>query len=136
MSDSAIEALSQPKPDSTVRDLKIQSTQPKSSSVPPKPDPVKQVIQQQPKPNGPLTKNIPTKPSVPPPVRQVAEKPAAYVEPQVFPHVGGTEGGWDDMPPPPDNFPDDWETQWQPSFEDAAIASKPEPKFKKNEEIT
>jgi hypothetical protein len=40
------------------------------------------------------------------------------------------------MPPPPDNFPDDWETQWQPSFEDAAIASKPEPKFKKNEEIT
>jgi hypothetical protein len=40
------------------------------------------------------------------------------------------------MPPPPDNFPEDWETQWQPSFEDAAIASKPEPKFKKNEEIT
>ena len=48
------------------------------------------------------------------------------------------EESWDssDVPPPPDNFPDDWETQWQPSFEDAVIASKPEPKFKKNEEIT
>jgi hypothetical protein len=40
------------------------------------------------------------------------------------------------MPPPPDNFPEDWDTQWQPSFEDAAMASKPEPKFKKKEEIT
>jgi hypothetical protein len=40
------------------------------------------------------------------------------------------------MPPPPDNFPDDWETQWQPSFDDVAMASKPEPKFKKKEEVT
>src|SRR5215510_5384889 len=40
------------------------------------------------------------------------------------------------MPPPPDNFPDDWDTQWQPSFEEVAIASKPEPKFKKSEEVT
>jgi hypothetical protein len=31
------------------------------------------------------------------------------------------------MPPPPDNFPEDWETQWQPSFEDASIAARPEP---------
>jgi hypothetical protein len=38
------------------------------------------------------------------------------------------DGGWDDMPPPPDNFPDDWETQWQPSFEEASIAARPEPK--------
>jgi len=43
---------------------------------------------------------------------------------------------FDDMPPPPDNFPDDWDTQWQPSFEEVVIASKPEPKFKKSEEIT
>jgi hypothetical protein len=42
----------------------------------------------------------------------------------------------DDMPPPPDNFPDGWENEWQPSFDEAAIASKPEPKFKKNEEVT
>jgi DNA polymerase-3 subunit alpha len=43
---------------------------------------------------------------------------------------------FEDMPPPPDNFPEDWETQWQPSFEEAALASKPEPKFKKAEEVT
>ncbi|MBK9923976.1 MAG: DNA polymerase III subunit alpha [Anaerolineales bacterium] len=129
ISDSALEALSQPKPDSHVKDIKIQSTQPKSSSAQPQPkaDPVKQIIQQQPKQNGPLTKNIPTKPSVPPPVRQIAEKPVeTYV----------ADLDVDGMPPPPDNFPDDWDTQWQPSFEDAVVASKPEPKFKKTEPIT
>ncbi|NOT03017.1 MAG: DNA polymerase III subunit alpha [Anaerolineales bacterium] len=41
-----------------------------------------------------------------------------------------------DMPPPPDNFPDGWDTEWQPSFDEAAIASKPAPKFKKDEPIT
>ncbi|NWG05141.1 MAG: DNA polymerase III subunit alpha [Chloroflexi bacterium] len=135
MPDPVVETLSQPKPDSHVRDLKIQSTQPKSSSVPPKPDPVRQGIQQQPKPKGPLTKNIPAKPVIPPPVKQVAEKPAE-ITPPLAGETGEIEGEWDDMPPPPDNFPDDWETQWQPSFEDAVLASKPEPKFKKNEEIT
>jgi len=43
---------------------------------------------------------------------------------------------YDDMPPPPDNFPDGWDSEWQPSFDDAAIASKPAPKFKKDEPIT
>lgn len=33
------------------------------------------------------------------------------------------------MPPPPDNFPEDWETQWQPSFEQATIAARSEPKL-------
>ena len=42
----------------------------------------------------------------------------------------------DDMPPPPDNFPDGWDNNWQPSFDEVAIASKPEPKFKKDEEVT
>jgi DNA polymerase III alpha subunit len=42
----------------------------------------------------------------------------------------------DDMPPPPDNFPDGWDSEWQPSFDEAAVAAKPEPKFKKNEEVT
>jgi DNA polymerase-3 subunit alpha len=37
-----------------------------------------------------------------------------------------------DMPPPPDNFPDDWDTQWQPSFENAEIAARPEPKANGN----
>ncbi len=42
----------------------------------------------------------------------------------------------DDMPPPPDNFPDGWDNEWQPSFEEAAIAAKPAPKFKKDEPVT
>jgi hypothetical protein len=40
------------------------------------------------------------------------------------------------MPPPPDNFPDGWDMEWQPSFDEAAMASKPAPKFKKDEPIT
>ncbi len=116
---SNIEALTQPKPDSHVKDLKIQSTQPKSGSTQPKP----QVNQ------------APAKPTVQP-VKQVAEKPAVYSQPQVAPKVEQPSNDFDDMPPPPDNFPDDWDTQWQPSFEEVVIASKPEPKFKKSEEIT
>ena len=107
--DSTVEALSKPKPDSHVKSLNIQSKQPK--------------------------------PIVPPqrqPVMQVAEKPAEYVKPQTVSKVEEiSDAGWDDdMPPPPDNFPDDWETQWQPSFEDVAMASKPEPRFKKKEDVT
>jgi len=65
----------------------------------------------------------------PQPIKQVAEKKESYIVEQdaVLPY--------DDMPPPPDNFPDDWDTQWQPSFEEVAIAAKPEPKFKQSEEI-
>lgn len=36
------------------------------------------------------------------------------------------ETDFEDMPPPPDNFPDDWDTQWQPSFENAQLAARPE----------
>ncbi|MBE7433835.1 MAG: DNA polymerase III subunit alpha [Anaerolineales bacterium] len=42
----------------------------------------------------------------------------------------------DDSPPPPDNFPPGWDVEWQPSFDDAAIAAKPAPNFKKDEEVT
>jgi len=42
----------------------------------------------------------------------------------------------DDMPPPPDNFPDGWENEWQPSFDQVAVASGPEPKFEKDEAVT
>ncbi|MDL1912361.1 DNA polymerase III subunit alpha [Chloroflexi bacterium CFX6] len=93
-----LEALSQPKPDSHVRNLNIQSKQPK--------------------------------PIVPPqrqPAMQVAEKSVETYE---------VDSDFDGVPPPPDNFPDDWDTQWQPSFEEAAMATKPEPKFKKSDEIT
>jgi DNA polymerase III subunit alpha len=107
MPDAELEAFSQPKPDSHVRNLNIQSKQPKPIAPPQKQ-----------------------------PAMQVAEKPAEYAKPQPSQKTEETDAGWDDMPPPPDNFPDDWETQWQPSFEDAAMASKPEPKFKKKEEVT
>jgi hypothetical protein len=59
-----------------------------------------------------------------------AESPAQYAAPEVDMNTG------DDVPPPPDNFPDGWDTEWQPSFDDAALASKPAPKFKKDELIT
>lgn len=42
----------------------------------------------------------------------------------------------DGTPPPPDNFPDDWDNQWQPTFDDVKVASQKEPKFKKDEEVT
>ena len=37
-------------------------------------------------------------------------------------------GEWMDesVPPPPDNFPTDWETEWQPGFEHMAMASQAE----------
>jgi DNA polymerase-3 subunit alpha len=31
-----------------------------------------------------------------------------------------------DGPPPPDNFPDGWDSEWQPSFENAQIAARPD----------
>ena len=77
-------------------------------------------------------KSTQPKPIAPQPVKQVAEKPVSYPAPKVV----EKEDEFDDMPPPPDNFPDDWDTQWQPSFEEVAIASKPEPKFKKTDEVT
>jgi DNA polymerase-3 subunit alpha len=94
----------------------------------PKPDPVLPAAQQ-PKQNGALQKNVPTKPSVPPPIRvtpakQISEQPSAYAV-QVDTISPNVE--WEDMPPPPDNFPDDWQAQWQPSFDEASIAARPEP---------
>ena len=65
-------------------------------------------------------KNIPT--PIQTPVKNIAEHPAVYA----------TNAEWDDVPPPPDNFPDDWDTQWQPSFENAEIAARPEPKMNGN----
>jgi hypothetical protein len=59
-------------------------------------------------------------------VPQAAEVAPAYIP----------DTDLDGMPPPPDNFPDGWDMEWQPSFEEAAIAAKPEPKFKKNEPVT
>ena len=68
-----------------------------------------------------LRKNIPVKPSVPPPIRTPAKTIAEHST--TYP----ANAEWDDIPPPPDNFPDDWDAQWQPSFENAEIAARPEP---------
>jgi DNA polymerase-3 subunit alpha len=66
------------------------------------------------------------------PLAQIAEAPAAYVPP-----APAAPSGWDDdMPPPPENFPDGWETQWQPSIDEAAIAARPQPRFDKKEPVT
>ena len=110
LSDSALEELSQPKPDSHVKEVKIQSKQPK---------PIEKVQDK------PLTKNIPAATPVP----QIAETPAQ-------PYIAEADPDLDGMPPPPDNFPDGWDNEWQPSFDDAAVASAPEPKFKKMEVVT
>jgi DNA polymerase-3 subunit alpha len=76
----------------------------------------------------------PTPKATPPaPAKQVSEPGPGYAT--------GRDGipshtDWDDgMPPPPDNFPAGWDAEWQPSFENAQIAARPEPKFKKNETI-
>jgi len=107
----------------------LSASNPLPAPAKPNPDSVNRVTPQ-PKQEVPQQRNIPAKPSAPSPARQVAEKPAAYVPPFSSPpfsgKMGGIEGGWDDMPPPPDNFPDDWDTQWQPSFEESSIAARAE----------
>lgn len=83
-------------------------------------------LEQHPKQNSSVEKKAPVKPSAPPPPRQVAEKPVSYVEPKPASPMNKAED-WGDMPPPPDNFPDDWDNEWQPSFEQATLAARPEP---------
>jgi DNA polymerase-3 subunit alpha len=53
---------------------------------------------------------------------KVAEAPVKLTTPAKPPE----NDDWGDMPPPPDNFPTGWDTEWQPSFENAAIAARPE----------
>ncbi len=111
MADSFYEATEEPNvSDERVTNLNYKSTQPKPITAHSK--------------NVPVPSSPQERPTIPPPIRHAAEKPApAYAAPT------GKES-WDnaDMPPPPDNFPEDWSTQWQPSFENAEIAARPEPK--------
>lgn len=61
--------------------------------------------------------------------KQTAERPAAYAAKQAAPKVTKPEPGSStitNMPPPPDNFPEGWEAEWQPSFEVDQIAARPE----------
>jgi DNA polymerase III subunit alpha len=110
------------------------STQPTSFTSPPEPafdepqgepGPVLS-LDQHPRQNASFQKKVPVKPTIPPPMRQVSEKPAAYVEPKPASPLGNVEDNWGDMPPPPDNFPDDWDSEWQPSFEQATLAAHPD----------
>ncbi|MCC6300106.1 MAG: DNA polymerase III subunit alpha [Anaerolineales bacterium] len=88
----------------------------------------------QPKPVSPLNiKSTQPKPMAPKLVPQVAESTPAYTVERDALRISLYE---DDVPPPPENFPDGWDNEWQPSFDERALASKPEPKFKKSEEVT
>jgi DNA polymerase-3 subunit alpha len=84
-------------------------------------------LEQHPKQNASSQQKAPVKPSAPPAARQIAEKPVPYVEPKPASPIGNTGDDWGDMPPPPDNFPEDWSNEWQPSFEQATLAARPEP---------
>jgi len=112
-----------PKPAPTL--LRTEDTpvdQPQDESAPVIP------FNQHPRQNASFQKKVPVKPTIPPSMRQVTEKPATYAEEKGVAPVGATKDGWDDIPPPPDNFPDDWDSEWQPSFENAEIAARPESK--------
>ncbi|MBI5297412.1 MAG: DNA polymerase III subunit alpha [Chloroflexi bacterium] len=88
---------------------------PNANPPAPKPAPAK-VVPPTPKPTPPAPKA-----AAPVPAKKIAEPAPAYTTP---PHAD-----WDDdMPPPPDNFPAGWEMEWQPSFEVAEVAARPEPK--------
>ena len=93
-------------------DASTSPTAPLSVNDPPLAKPIVAPVQkatQQPKPTPPISK---------PANRVIAEKTSVYT----------TDSGFDDMPPPPDNFPTGWDNEWQPSFENAEIAARPEPK--------
>jgi DNA polymerase-3 subunit alpha len=65
-------------------------------------------------------------------------QPKQNPTPRLVPQVAEPEPAYaaEDAPPPPDNFPPGWDMEWQPSFDDAALAAKPAPKFKKDEAVT
>ena len=77
--------------------------------------------------NGSLQKNLPTQSNTSPSMGQIAERSATYTDQQVPSRPGAMENEWNDMPPPPDNFPAGWDSEWQPSFENAEMAARPEP---------
>lgn len=70
----------------------------------------------------------PASPSPKPAAKPPAAKPA--VQPKAAANGGASKpaasGHDDSVPPPPDNFPDGWDSEWQPSFENAEMARRPE----------
>jgi hypothetical protein len=86
----------------------------------------------------PVTVSKPAPDPVQTPAHQVAESTAAYSVSS--PSTTGrreAEAEWEatDVPPPPDAFPPGWDEAWQPDFADAQMASRKEPKFKKDEPV-
>jgi len=82
-----------------------------------------------PEPTAPLVRDLQSaSPSTGGPRRQIAESAPTYV----------AEPEWndDDIPPPPEAFPPGWDEVWQPDFAAAQMASRPEPKFQKDEPVT
>jgi len=57
------------------------------------------------------------------PAPPLAEKPPLYSHP-----MPGKMGQTQQEPPPPDNFPDGWDAEWQPTLEHAEIAARDETK--------
>ncbi|HRQ31959.1 MAG TPA: OB-fold nucleic acid binding domain-containing protein, partial [Anaerolineales bacterium] len=96
----------------------------------------------QPQPASPQRTDLQPQPVAPPAMKLAQSKSSSLEEAPVNPAIGQVVEQSDasdndsQMPPPPDNFPIGWENEWQPSFDEAAIASKREPKFKKNEEVS
>jgi hypothetical protein len=79
--------------------------------------------------------SAPVKQAEAPDVRRDTIPPHAVLAEQTQTYV--PEPDWDeDGPPPPDPFPPGWDDAWQPDFASAEIASRPEPRFKKNEPVS
>jgi hypothetical protein len=70
-----------------------------------------------------------------PPVGQV-DNPSHSVTESAPAYVAEPEWDDDSLPPPPEAFPPGWDAAWQPDFEAVQIASRPEPKFKKDEPVS
>ncbi len=65
------------------------------------------------------------------PAARPAENPTAPMPPPAGPTLSPEKPApgrphATDAPPPPENFPPDWEREWQPSFENAAVAARAE----------
>jgi DNA polymerase-3 subunit alpha len=90
-------------------------------------------------PRRPEAPQTPPKPATQPkqnPTPKVTQPGSEVVNQKVIKEEAPAYNFDDDVPPPPDNFPDGWDNEWQPSFDEAAIAAKPAPKFKKDEPVT
>ncbi|GAB4542822.1 MAG: hypothetical protein Fur002_13800 [Anaerolineales bacterium] len=68
----------------------------------------------------------------------IGQKPARINQP--IPIIAEPEPAYaaedETVPPPPENFPEGWDAEWQPSFDEAQLAAKRAPKINKDEPVT